>query len=160
LILLASPLERAPPEGDDVVSEGCECPAVGRHGVIVEEACHDLPQPFPLFGDRPVHASSHFLFQLQELRPHTVSPCFPVDQEAALSGLTTDEGETQEVEGLRFAQSALLSVGSRMAAEFDQAGFLRLERQRKLLLAAVRTRAFPARNRVSRGCGDLYAASG
>ena len=50
-----------PHKNPDVVSEGRECPAVGRHGVVVEETSHDLLQPFSLFGDWPVHASSHFL---------------------------------------------------------------------------------------------------
>jgi hypothetical protein len=104
-----------------VVSEGRECPAVGWHGVVVEETSHDLLQPFSLLGDWQVHASSHFLLQFQELRHHTVSPCFPLNQEAALAGLTTDEGKTQEVEGLRFAQPALLAVGCRVAAEFNLA---------------------------------------
>jgi len=45
---------------------------------VVEEPSHDLLQPLSLFGDRPVHASPHFLLQFYKLRHHTVSPCLPV----------------------------------------------------------------------------------
>ena len=44
-----------------------------------------------------------------------------------------DEREAQEVEGLRFAEPALCAPDRRKAAELDQAGLLRMQRQRKLL---------------------------
>ena len=44
-----------------------------------------------------------------------------------------DQSEPQEVEGLRFAKPALLSLGRRMAAELDQSGLVRMQRQRELL---------------------------
>jgi hypothetical protein len=60
---------------------------------------------------------------------HAVAPALPVDQELAVTGLAADEGEAQEVEGLRFAEPTLLAIGRRMAAELDQAGLVRMERQ-------------------------------
>jgi CheY-like chemotaxis protein len=47
--------------------------------------------------------------------------------------LAADEGEAQEVEGLRFAEPAPGASGRRMAAELEQAGLVRMERQRELL---------------------------
>ena len=74
--------------------------------MVVEVAVDDVPQPFPLLGDRLVHAPPHLLFNHLELRPHAVLPGFPFDLELARAGFTADEGETQEVEGLRFAEPA------------------------------------------------------
>src|SRR5271167_1598976 len=42
-----------------------------------------------------------------------------------------DEGEAQEREGLRFAEPASLAVDRREAAELNQAGLVRVKRQRK-----------------------------
>ena len=50
-----------------------------------------------------------------------------MDQEFAVTGLAADKGEAQEVDGLRFAEPALLAIGRRMAAELDQAGLVRME---------------------------------
>src|SRR5262245_35280128 len=43
-----------------------ECPEVGRHCVVVEVATNDVRQPFPLIGDRLVHAPPHLLFDRPE----------------------------------------------------------------------------------------------
>src|SRR6516165_12220937 len=47
--------------------------------------------------------------------------------------LPQDEGETQEVEGLRFAESAPLAAFRRKAPELDDPELLGIQRQRKLL---------------------------
>ena len=57
----------------------------------------------------------------------------PVELELAPACCSADEGETQKVEGLRFAEPTLLAVGRRMATKLDQAGLVRMKRQRKLL---------------------------
>jgi hypothetical protein len=57
---------------------------------------------------------------------------FPFEKELAAPRLATDEGEAQEVEGLRFAQPAPLAVRRSMAAELDQAGLVRMQRQCEL----------------------------
>src|SRR5262249_7691038 len=94
---------------------------------------HNLPQPFPLFGDRLVPASLQLLLHLLELRPYAVAPGLPVDQECALARFSADEREPKEHERLRFAEPALLAVHGRGAAELDQAGLLRMEQQCKRL---------------------------
>src|SRR5271166_2056455 len=120
-------------EDRDVVAEGRECTTIGRHGVVVEEAAHDLPQPLPLLGDRLVHAPPQFFLHLPQLRRHAVTPGLPLELKVAPAVLAADEGEAQEVEGSRLAQPALLSIGPCVAAELDQAGLLRMQRQRELL---------------------------
>ena len=57
-ILLAATPQRAPPEVGDMVPEHVQCLSVGRHGVVVEVAADDTPQPLSLIGDRLVHAPS------------------------------------------------------------------------------------------------------
>ena len=47
-------------------------------------------------------------------------------------GFAADEGEAQEVEGLRFAEPAPLAAFRRKASELDDPGLLRMKRQRKL----------------------------
>ena len=73
-----------------------------------EVAADDPSQPLPLLGDRLVHASPHLLFDLLELRPHAVPPGLPFDLEFVLMSLAADEGEAQEVEGLRLANEVYL----------------------------------------------------
>ena len=75
-ILLAASSQRSPPKVGDVVPERLECPTVCRYRMIFKEAGYDLPQPFPLFGDRLVPAPSHFLLDFLELRPHAVAAGF------------------------------------------------------------------------------------
>jgi hypothetical protein len=50
-VLLATPPKRAPPVVDDVVTKGRECPAIGRHCVVLEEAGDHPLAPFRLFAD-------------------------------------------------------------------------------------------------------------
>src|SRR5580704_10183255 len=100
-VLLATTPQRAPPEVGDMVPERGQCLAVGRHGVVVEVAADDPPQPFPLFGDRLVHAPPQRLLELPQLRPHAIPSGLPLDLEFARAGLAANEGEAHEVEGVR-----------------------------------------------------------
>src|SRR4249920_1236825 len=102
-----------------MVSEHVQCTTVGRHCVIVEVAADNPAQPFPLLGDRLVHAPSHLLLDLLELRPHAVPSGFPFDLEFPCSGLAADEGEAQEVEGLRLAESLPLAAFPCKASKLD-----------------------------------------
>ena len=112
--------------------EHVQCPGIGGHGVIVEVAVDDVPQPFPLFGDRLVHAPPHLLFDHLELCSHAVRPGLPFDLEFTRAGLAADEGEAQEVEGFRLAEPSPLAALRRKASELDKPGLLRMQRQRKL----------------------------
>jgi hypothetical protein len=79
-------------------------------------------------NDWLVHAPSQFLLDGLELRPHSIAPGFPQDEELALTIALTDEGEAQDVEGLRLAERAPSTSIRRKAAELDQAGLVRMER--------------------------------
>ena len=67
---LAASSERAPPEVGHVLPERRERPAIGRNRIVHEVSSHDLPQPFPLFRDRLVHASPQLLLDLLEFCLH------------------------------------------------------------------------------------------
>src|SRR5438105_4939747 len=125
---LAAPLKRAPPEVEDAVAEGRDGPAVGRNRVVCEEAADDLPQPLPLFGDGSMHPPPQLLLDLLELSPNAVAPALPPEEEAAFARSAADEGEAEKVEGLRFAEPALLAIVRRVAAKLDQTGLVRMER--------------------------------
>ena len=60
-----------------MVAERHQCAPVGRHGVVVEVAGNDLPQPPSLFGDRLMHPPPQLLLDLPEFRPHAVAPGLP-----------------------------------------------------------------------------------
>src|SRR6266516_1135056 len=119
-ILLAAKPPRAPPEVDHMVPEHVQCPRIGGHCVMVEVAADDVPQPLSLFGNWLMHAPPHLLFDHLELRLHAVSPGLPLDLEFALASLAADEGEAQEVEGLRLAEPAPLAAFRRKASELNE----------------------------------------
>jgi len=114
------------PEFGDEEAECSQRLIVGRHGMVVEVALDDLSQPFPLDRDRLVPALPQLLFDGLQLRPHAVSPGFPLEEELAPTRLATDKSEAQEVEGLRLAEPAPLAVRRCMAAELDQTGLVRM----------------------------------
>src|SRR6516165_1053133 len=123
-ILLAASPQRAPPKVGDLVPEHVQCTGIGWHCVVVEVAVDDVPQPFPLLGDRLVHAPPHLLFDHRELRSHAVPPGLPFDLEFSRAGLPADEGEAHEVEGLRFAEPSPLAAFRRKASKLDEPGLL------------------------------------
>ena len=80
-IFLTAPLERAPPEIGDMVTERRDGSPVGRHRVVVEEPGDDLLEPSALLGGGVMHAPAQFLLDLLELGPHTVATAIPQDEE-------------------------------------------------------------------------------
>src|SRR6516162_9082217 len=117
-----------------MIIECSQCTAVGRHGMVGEEASDHLLEPCcPLLGDRIVHAPSQFLLDPPERRPHAIAPCCSFDKELPTTVAFTDEGKAKKVEGLRFSEPAMSASFRREAAELDQAGLVRIERKRELL---------------------------
>jgi hypothetical protein len=57
---------------------------------------------------------------------------FPLNLEFARAAPAADEGEAEEVEGLRRAKPASLAALRRKASELDEPGLLGMQRQRKL----------------------------
>ncbi len=127
VILLTPSPERSKPESDNLVPELAERRKVGGHGVVGEEASDNLRQPVPLLGDRLVHPPPQLLLDFLELGPHAVPPGFPLEQKRSPAAATTNEGEPEKIEGLRFAEPAPCAPGRRVAAELDQAGLVRME---------------------------------
>jgi hypothetical protein len=74
-----------------------------------------------LLGDWLVHPPPHRLLHRQEVRLQPVASGLPPEQELAPPRFATDEGETQEGEGFRFAHPALFASNRRMAAEHPRA---------------------------------------
>jgi hypothetical protein len=132
-VLLAASPQRALPEFSDRVTERVERAAVRRHGVVIEVAADDLPQPFALYGYRLMHAPPHLLFDRSQLRLLAVAPSLPLELEGTLAGFAADEGEAQEAKTLRFAKPAPSAPVRRIATELDQSGFDRMKRQREPL---------------------------
>ncbi|WP_439375001.1 hypothetical protein [Bradyrhizobium sp. DASA03120] len=126
-VSLAAAPKHPPPLFGDEVAEGAERSAVGRYRVVVEVPGNDLPQPFALFEHRLVHTPSHSLLHGLQFRPHAVFARLAPDLELALLGSAADEGEAEEVEGLRLAEPAPPAVVLRMTSELDQPGFLRVQ---------------------------------
>src|ERR1700751_4087181 len=127
-VFLTKPPQRASPEFRDQEEERRQRGTVGRHGVIVEVSAGDLCQPLPLWGERLVHEPSQHLLDLLKLRPHAVASALPRDEELACAAFAADEGEAQEVEGLRFAKPTLRAPVRRKASELDQPGLVGVER--------------------------------
>jgi|SRR5580693_6635382 hypothetical protein len=95
-----------------------------RSGMVVEIAEDDLSQPFSLLGNWLVHAPSHRLLDHLELHPQAVAPGLPLELEVATARCAADEGEAQEVEGLRLAEPTLLAVFRRKASELATLAFV------------------------------------
>src|SRR2546422_526464 len=75
-----------------------------------------------------MHAPPQLLFDHLELRPHAVSTGLPFDLEFTRASFAADEGETQEVEGLRLAEPMPLAAFRRKASELDEPGLFRIRR--------------------------------
>jgi hypothetical protein len=79
-----------------------------------------------------VHPPPQFFFDFQQLRLHAVPAGSPTEQEFPLARFAADESEAEEREGFRFAKAALRASLSRITAELEQAGLIRVQRQREL----------------------------
>lgn len=104
-VLLATLSKRAPTEALEVTEKCAPCLRISRHGMVAEKPFGNLRQPSPLFRDWLRHAPSSSSRDLLELRPHAVTLGPPFDQEGPLTATSTYQGEAQEIESFRFAQS-------------------------------------------------------
>src|SRR5208337_3771000 len=89
-VLLASALERAPPQVSDVMLECAQGGDVGGHGVVIVPAGDHASQPSSLFRDRRVPPPSEFLLEFMQLGAHPVASRLPPKQEAAAPGASAD----------------------------------------------------------------------
>ena len=103
-------------------------------------AAYDLPQPFPLFGDWPVHPPSQLDLDILKLLAHAVATGLPLKLEMPATRFSADEREPQKSKGLRFSEPTILSIDRREATKLNQAGLVRVKRQRELLQPCAGTR--------------------
>jgi hypothetical protein len=80
-----------------------------------------------------MHALAQLLLDLLEFCLHAVAPALAMDEELAPACLAADENKAQELEGLRLSKPRPCSCVRRVAAKLEQAGFVRMQRKRKLL---------------------------
>jgi hypothetical protein len=103
-ILLATPTQRVQPDAFHMIGECPQCSAVGWHCMVGEETSDHLLDPTPLLGDWTMHSPSQLLLDLPERRLHAIAPCDPLHEELPTAIAFADEGEAEEVEGLRLAE--------------------------------------------------------
>jgi hypothetical protein len=84
------------------------------------------------FGDGSVPASPQFIFDLGELGANSFSGGMPMHHEAARAGVLTGVIKPEELEGLRFAFPAHLSVLGGEPPKLQQARLVRVQRQAEL----------------------------
>src|SRR6266705_2393221 len=126
-VALAPAPERLDPVPPDLVAEGRDQIDVAGHGVVVEVSPQHARQPAPLLGDGPVTAPPKLGFHLLQLRPQPLFDGDAPEPEAPVPGLPANVGEAQELERLRFRETAFLPVLRREAAELDKAGLFRMQ---------------------------------
>src|SRR3982074_2645923 len=102
-----------------------ERPAICGYRIIGEVACNDLPQPVSLSWDSLVHSLPQLTLDFLQLCPHAVAPGELVKLEGSPSRSGAEEGEAAGSEVFRSADTALLAIDSRVAAELNQAGLVR-----------------------------------
>src|SRR5689334_5876719 len=119
LVSLAASFERAPPDCDQTASECHQRREVCRHGVVGEETPDHLLKPLPLLGYGIVSSPVQLLLDLSEFCLAAVAPGLPLELESPLASLAADQCKSQEMEGFRLTETALLAIVHRIAAEFD-----------------------------------------
>src|ERR1700716_1947780 len=108
------------PENDDVVSECRNRGAIGRHRVVGEIPGNDLPEPFSCFRNRLGAFPSQSLPSFLAAWPHAVTARLPLNLQITPPRFAANEHKTQELEGLRLGEPALLAVLRRQATELNQ----------------------------------------
>jgi hypothetical protein len=103
-----------------------------------------------------MHSPPQLLLDLPERCPHAIAPCDPLYDGLPMVVAFTNEGKAEKVEGLRLSEPTLSASVRRKAAELDQAGLIRIERQRSAPSRGARTARMtftPRRASVSRRRG-------
>ena len=76
--------------------------------------------------------AQQFLLNCLEFRAHAVASGFPLEEEPAPARFSADQREAKKGESLRSSQASPSAIDRRVAAELDQAGLFRMQRQREL----------------------------
>src|ERR1700739_3331120 len=120
LVSLAALFKCAPPEFSHTVSEHHEGRHICRHSMVGKETPDHLLKPLPLLGNGMVSSLAQLLLDFPKFRTAAVALGLPFKLENSPAGFAADQREAQKIEGLRFAETALLAVMHCVAAELDQ----------------------------------------
>jgi hypothetical protein len=93
---------------------------------------HHASQPFALFRDGLVPTLPELVFDLPQLRPHSLRDRDPPQPEPSMLGLPTEMSEPKEIERLRLPETTSRSAPGGMPSELDQPGLVRVQLQPKL----------------------------
>ena len=104
---------------------------IAWHRVILVVPAQYLGEPLPDLGDRLIDALSQGQLEFSQLGPDFLACAVAQDTEPSVPGCATDVRESQEREGFRFRRPAVPPIAGGEAAEFEQAGLLRVEFQVK-----------------------------
>ena len=107
-----------------LVDETADAVTVARHGVIVQPALHNTPQPTTRFAHWSMLSLSQFRFDLPQFGTHAFGHRMPMNREPALlASLGTLVRETKEIESFRSALAASFTSLARITTELDQTRF-------------------------------------
>jgi len=93
-----------------MVPEHAQCPSVDRHGVVVEVALDDRPEPLAGLRYRFMHPSAELLLDFQQLGSHSFADRFALHSVTPVPVLPADMRESQKIERLRLPFSSLVPV--------------------------------------------------
>lgn len=135
------------PETGYFVHETAEALTVAGHGVVIQPALHDPPQPAARFAQRSVPALPQGSFDRLQGNPNAFGHRHSMDREPTVcSRPGAPVGEAQEVERLRSALATSRTAFGGVPTELDQTCFPFVQFQTEL--GETRAECFPARHRL------------
>jgi hypothetical protein len=93
---------------------------------------HHASQPFALFRDGLVPTLHELVFDLPQLRPHSLRDRDAPQPEPSMLGLPAKVREPKEIKRLRLPETTSRSAPGGMPPELDQPGLVRVQLQPKL----------------------------
>src|SRR5260370_12713724 len=111
------------PEVPDREAEGSQSVPVSRYSEVSDMPTHNGLQPFADFRNRIMHTPPQFDLDPLQRRLHALANRLPKHHEPALPRLPADVLETEEIEGLRLAQTSPLTVHYPTASALDNPRF-------------------------------------
>src|SRR5260370_9226850 len=131
------------PEVTDREAEVSQSVPVSRYSEVSDMPTHNGLQPFADFRNRIMHTPPQFDLDPLQRRLHALANRLPKHHEPALPRLPADVLETEEIEGLRLAQTSALTVHCRMASDLDKPRLLRGQLHFELLLSSLHSSPGP-----------------
>ncbi|MGI8568401.1 MAG: hypothetical protein ACR2KT_04705 [Methylocella sp.] len=101
--------------------------------MVAIKAGDDLPQPHPLRRDGPMHSPAQLVLHFLELGDRAIAAGFPLEEEVPRRDLPHQSMKPRTLKVSGSSLPVLFAIDRRMAAKRDQAGLVRMHRQRELL---------------------------